>query len=73
MSEKPNQPEVEERRYTSTSGPSTMGRSVVYLTCPFCNAEVKACLWSLAGSGKRCTRCSAKFNSIGTATKVVGS
>lgn len=32
-----------------------VGRVRVRLTCPFCNADVEAYLWSLAGSGKKCT------------------
>jgi hypothetical protein len=30
------------------------GRSYCYITCPFCEAEVKAYIWSLSGGRKRC-------------------
>lgn len=33
---------------------SAVGRTKVLLTCPFCDADVEAYLWSLAGSGKKC-------------------
>lgn len=58
-------PEVREHR--SVPGPSTMGRSIVWITCPFCGTEVTAYLWSLAGSGKRCP-CGAKHNGYGQTT-----
>lgn len=62
---------IEERSYGGyTSGPSTMGRTIVYITCPFCRFEVTAYLWSLAGSGKKC-RCGAKLDAYGTAKKKV--
>jgi hypothetical protein len=64
-------PETETRSYGGYDlGPSTMGRTVVYITCPFCGTEVRAYLWSLAGSGKRCT-CGAKFDAYGSARKAL--
>jgi hypothetical protein len=33
---------------------STLGRTLVRLTCPWCGDDVVAYLWSLAGFGKRC-------------------
>lgn len=36
-------------------GCSTVGRTEIFLTCPFCAREVLAYLWSLCGSGKRCS------------------
>ena len=33
---------------------SEMGRSTVYVKCPFCGVETVAYNWSLAGGGKRC-------------------
>lgn len=36
-----------------------VGRSYAYLDCPFCGAQVKVFIWSLAGGGKKCT-CGAK-------------
>lgn len=35
------------------------GRSTVWITCPYCNFEVEAYSWSLAGSGKKCPKCGA--------------
>ena len=55
----------ERKKYTYRMGTSDVGRTVIYITCPFCGVETKAYLWSLAGSGKRC-QCGAKhtyFNS----------
>ncbi|KUJ73906.1 hypothetical protein AVO42_00350 [Thiomicrospira sp. XS5] len=48
--------------------PQANGQSRALLRCPFCQAEVWAYHWSLAGSGKKC-HCGAKFNPSGTATK----
>jgi len=47
------------------------GRSYIYIRCPFCGAEVKAYIWSLAGSGKKCDGCNAQFASFGMAFKVI--
>lgn len=35
-----------------------------YFRCPWCDHEIKAYLWSLAGGGKRCL-CGAIFGSTG--------
>lgn len=61
-----NDENVETRQWTGTQGPSTMGRSIVYITCPFCRAEVTAYQWSLSGGGKRCG-CGALFGAYGNA------
>ena len=58
--------QTEEREHTRTDGPSSVGRTVVYIDCPFCHTEVKAYLWSLSGGGKRCPGCGAKHNAYGT-------
>lgn len=55
------------REHRRTPGPSTVGRSIVYITCPFCGEEVTAYLWSLNGSGKRC-HCGAKHDGYGITT-----
>lgn len=47
------------RFYTHRPGVSRMGRSTIYITCPWCGNEFVAYLWSLAGSGKRCPVCKA--------------
>lgn len=51
---------LEERPYRILSEISSVGRNLLTLLCPFCDAHVAAYRWSLAGSGKRCT-CGAKF------------
>ena len=39
-------------------GRSEMGRSYIWIECPFCSsAAVKGYIWSLAGGGKRCEEC----------------
>jgi hypothetical protein len=43
---------------------SAFGRSHCYITCPFCQAETKAFVWSLAGGGKRCS-CGALHTNLG--------
>jgi hypothetical protein len=69
----PEQAEREHRSYGGyRPGSSTMGRTVVYITCPFCDTVVRAYLWSLSGSGKRCT-CGAKFDAAGNAWREVAS
>lgn len=47
--------QVERRRHEQRPGRAAMGRSTVIITCPFCNADIEAYAWSLAGGGKRCT------------------
>lgn len=39
------------------------GRTRGWVTCPFCSAKVLCYLWSLAGSGKRCS-CGALITQI---------
>jgi hypothetical protein len=50
----------EVRRYHIISDHREMGLSRITLECPWCCEYVIAYIWSLAGSGKRCT-CGAKF------------
>jgi hypothetical protein len=65
-------PDVKELRDHERSGVhlASRGRSYCYITCPFCNAEVKAYVWSLAGGGKRCP-CGALHGNYGTSTKKI--
>lgn len=58
----------EARPHTRRAGRSEMGRSYDYITCPFCQVEVKVYLWSLAGSGKKCP-CGAKHSHFGFTLK----
>lgn len=50
----------ESRPYEILSEHTAVGRSSVTMLCPWCDREVTAYTWSLAGSGKRC-ECGAKF------------
>lgn len=63
-----NESEPETRRFTVVAEHSEFGRSSVTIICPFCGTYVTAFLWSLAGSGKRCT-CGAKLNRYGEARR----
>lgn len=60
---------TETRKHTAIQGRATVGRAIVYITCPFCGHTCTAYLWSLAGSGKRCTKCRAKHDHYGNTTK----
>lgn len=58
---------VEDRRFTVKSERVEPPSNVVWhFDCPFCKADVKAYLWSLAGGGKRCD-CGAMFTHRGLA------
>lgn len=46
---------AEKRAFRVKRSISEMGRSAICFDCPFCAVEVKGFLWSLAGSGKRCS------------------
>ena len=50
---------IECRQHEGHRGQSEHGRSTVVITCPFCDCDVEAYCWSLAGSGKRCPECGA--------------
>lgn len=52
--------------YTSRAGSSRHGRSTIWITCPVCDTEVEAYLWSLSGSGKKCPGCDAIHTGWGT-------
>lgn len=47
------------REYTVSGGRSQFGTSFIFIICPFCGEKVKAYLWSLAGTGKKCPECGA--------------
>ena len=49
----------EEREHVKHSARSEFGKSSVVIDCPFCGESVRAYVWSLAGSGKRCPGCGA--------------
>lgn len=44
----------ESRIHDRTQISSSVGRTVLAITCPFCHTITEAYAWSLAGSGKRC-------------------
>ena len=50
---------MEQRKYKKRPGKIENGRSTVFVECPFCQTEVEAFIWSLAGSGKKCPKCGA--------------
>jgi len=56
---------MEQRKHKRRPGKTANGRSTVFVECPFCQTEVEAFIWSLAGSGKKCPKCGAvhKWNS----------
>lgn len=49
----------EVKEHTRTTNYPEFGRSYLYITCPFCEEQTRAYIWSLAGSGKRCDGCGA--------------
>lgn len=59
----------EVRTFTVVGERSEFGRSSIDIVCPFCGSTVRAYVWSLAGSGKRCTTrsCRALFDGRGNA------
>lgn len=46
-----------------------VGRVQVEVTCPFCQETVVGYLWSISGSGKRCS-CGALLGQLGAWKKV---
>lgn len=51
--------------YRTIGTRSAMGRNSIVLVCPFCLHPVKAYVWSLCGSGKRCA-CGAMHTGYGS-------
>lgn len=65
-------PNTERRSYVVNSQSLAPPSSIVYnITCPFCESAMRVHLWSLCGSGKRCT-CGALFGSLGMAYRRKG-
>lgn len=62
--------ERKEKDHEKVAGRSTIGRTIVYVTCPFCGVETECYAWSLAGSGKLC-ECGAKHDGHNRTTKVI--
>jgi len=63
----PNE-DIETRQYiVNKEGCDPPSSTYIIFDCPFCTDEVKAIVWSLCGSGKRC-ECGAMFTSWGRAT-----
>lgn len=56
----PTPPEYEIRPYTVIRDYREFGRNRILIECPFCQEQVWAYSWSLAGSGKKCPKCGAK-------------
>jgi len=58
---------AEKREHKSTCRNSKQaGKSSYWITCPFCDKEVIAYVWSIAGGGKRCPNCGAMHSYYGT-------
>jgi hypothetical protein len=55
---------IEKREYTYINLSRKRGRSSILITCPFCERKVVAYVWSLAGSGKKCS-CGAHHHWLG--------
>jgi hypothetical protein len=62
---------MQERPYTMRDRTSTMGKSSVIATCPFCDASVVIYLWSIAGNGKKLCACGAALHKDRIARKLV--
>lgn len=56
----------ETRKYRVLRGISEMGKSRIYLECPYCQTKVWGYLWSMAGSGKKCPGCGAIHTMFGS-------
>ncbi len=63
---------TERREYTFTNGRSEMGRSIIYIDCPFCGSTVRAYLWSIAGVGKKCYCGAIHYRPGGSVKEIVG-
>ena len=61
-----NDANVEIRTFRVLGHRPEMGRSTVDVECPFCLGCITAYLWSIHGSGKRCT-CGALLGGRGNA------
>lgn len=69
-----NRSDNAKRRFTVLERRWQMGKSRIFIECPFCGTRFWAYLWSLAGGGKKCEnkKCGAKHSSWGDAFPVVG-
>ena len=56
---------IEVRPHRERDYRSDFGKSTVEVECPFCKTWVRAYVWSMAGSGKRCPTCGAVHGSFG--------
>lgn len=57
------------KQHNWRNGMSVHATSYIYITCPFCGAETRAYIWSLAGSGKKCI-CGAMHTGFGLTVPV---
>lgn len=44
---------------------SEVGRTSAVYTCPVCGTETRAFIWSVAGSGKKCSGCKLVLTQVG--------
>lgn len=69
-----NMSENAQREFKVLDRRSEMGKSRVYIECPFCLTRFWAYIWSISGGGKKCEnkQCGAIHTSFGIARPVVG-
>lgn len=53
---------VVEKEFTAYLFASEHGKSTIKITCPFCNNDIIAYIWSISGCGKRCDNCGAMLS-----------
>jgi len=56
--------ESEAKYITWREGVSRIGRSTMFVKCPFCKVETEVYKWSFGGCGKRC-QCGVKLSMWG--------
>lgn len=63
--------DYEWRDHKKWDGSHDFGRTTCTIECPFCGWQTEAFVWSLAGSGKRCSnpKCRAVHGSFGKTRK----
>lgn len=59
------------KTWVAVDSHSAHGKSYIRIKCPHCNSITKAYLWSLAGSGKKCTGCGAIHGSFGQSLPIL--
>lgn len=60
---------MEKKEHIKYRGQSKFGKTTCNIKCPFCETITTAYVWSLAGSGKKCSGCGAMHTSFGLTLK----